>query len=134
MTDATPLRNPFTPAQTATNKTDGARAASGLSLYATTLRIPASGLPVTEIMDGAQIEMIDAASMDILENVGVQFRDPIALEDWKRVGAKVVGETVYLDRGLVRELIATIPETFTYHARNPANNVRLRRRIRSSCR
>jgi trimethylamine--corrinoid protein Co-methyltransferase len=34
-------------------------------------------------MDGAQIEMIDAASMDILENVGVQFRDPIALEDWR---------------------------------------------------
>jgi trimethylamine--corrinoid protein Co-methyltransferase len=44
-------------------------------------------LPVTEIMDGAQIEMIDAASMDILENVGVQFRDPIALEDW-RVSAR----------------------------------------------
>jgi trimethylamine--corrinoid protein Co-methyltransferase len=82
-------------------------------------------LPVTEIMDGAQIEMIDAASMDILENVGVQFRDPIALEDWKRVGAKVVGEMVYLDRGLVRDLIATIPADFTYSARNPANNVRL---------
>jgi trimethylamine:corrinoid methyltransferase-like protein len=34
-------------------------------------------------MDGAEVEMIDAASMDILENVGVQFRDPIALEDWR---------------------------------------------------
>lgn len=82
-------------------------------------------LPHCEVMDGAQVEMIDAASMDILENVGVHFRDDIALEDWKRVGAKVVGELVYLDRGLVRDLIATIPEDFTYHARNPANNVRL---------
>jgi trimethylamine--corrinoid protein Co-methyltransferase len=27
----------------------------------------------------------------------------IALEDWRRAGAKVRGETVYLDRGLVRE-------------------------------
>ncbi|SEL20985.1 trimethylamine---corrinoid protein Co-methyltransferase [Roseovarius azorensis] len=82
-------------------------------------------LPVCEVMDGAQVERIDAASMDILENVGVQFRDPIALEDWKRAGARVAGEMVYLDRGLVRELIATIPETFTYHARDPQKNVRL---------
>ena len=82
-------------------------------------------LPLCEVMDGAQVERIDAASMDILENIGVQFRDPIALEDWKEAGAKVEGERVYLDRGLVRELIATIPSDFTYHARNPKNNVRL---------
>ena len=80
-------------------------------------------LPLTEPMDPEQIARIDAASMDILENVGVVFRDPIALEDWRRAGAKVEDETVFLDRGLVRELIATIPETFTYHARNPANNL-----------
>ena len=80
-------------------------------------------LPLTEPMTPDQIEKIDAASMDILENVGVQFRDDIALADWKRAGAKVVGEMVYLDRHLVRELIAMIPETFTYHARNPANSL-----------
>lgn len=80
-------------------------------------------LPLTEPMTPEQIEKIDAASMDILENVGVQFRDNIALADWKRAGAKVVGEMVYLDRHLVRELIASIPESFTYHARNPANNL-----------
>ncbi len=28
-------------------------------------------LPFCEVMDGAQVERIDAASMDILENVGV---------------------------------------------------------------
>ena len=80
-------------------------------------------LPLTEPMTPDQIEKIDAASMAILENVGVQFRDDIALADWKRAGAKVVGEMVYLDRHLVRELVASIPETFTYHARNPANNL-----------
>ncbi|MCT4553658.1 MAG: trimethylamine methyltransferase family protein [Pelagimonas sp.] len=82
-------------------------------------------LPLTEVMDPEQVEKIDNASMDILENVGVQFRDEIALEDWKRAGAKVEGEMVYLDRGLVRDLIRTIPSDFTYHARNPKNNVRL---------
>jgi trimethylamine--corrinoid protein Co-methyltransferase len=80
-------------------------------------------LPLTEPMTHDQIAKIDAASMDILENVGVQFRDDIALADWKAAGAKVEGEMVYLDRHLVRELIATIPETFTYHARNSANSL-----------
>lgn len=82
-------------------------------------------IPLCEVMDGAQVEQIDSASMDILENVGVQFRDEIALEDWKKAGAKVDGEMVFLDRGLVRDLIATIPSDFTYSARNPTNNVRL---------
>ncbi len=35
-------------------------------------------------MSAEQVERIDAASMDILETVGVLFRDPIALDDWKR--------------------------------------------------
>ena len=81
-------------------------------------------LPLTEPMTQEQIEKIDAASMDILENVGVVFRDSIAIADWKAAGADVRDDDrVHLDRGLVRELIATIPETFTYHARNPANNL-----------
>ena len=80
------------------------------------------GIPLTEPMTPDQIARIDNASMDILENVGVVFRDEIALADWKRAGADVRGERVHLDRGLVRELIKTIPASFTYHARNPDNN------------
>jgi trimethylamine--corrinoid protein Co-methyltransferase len=81
------------------------------------------GLPVVEPMDAEQVARIDAASMAILEEVGVVFRDPTALDDWRRVGAKVEGERVHLDRGLVRELIATIPATIEYRARNPAQDV-----------
>lgn len=80
-------------------------------------------LPHTEVMDAEQVQRIDAASMDILENVGVVFRDPIALEDWRNAGAKVRGETVHLDRDLIRELIATIPSSFTYHARDPQKSL-----------
>ena len=82
-------------------------------------------IPECEVMNGSQVERIDAASLDILENVGIHFRDEIALEDWRRAGAKIEGELVYLDRGLVRELISSIPPDFTYQARNPANNLRL---------
>ncbi len=82
-------------------------------------------IPLCEVMDGSHVERIDGASMDILENVGVQFRDPVAPGEWEQAGAKVIGERVYPDRGLVRELIAGIPSEFTYRARNPANNVKL---------
>ncbi len=85
----------------------------------------AGTLPLCEVMDESGVERIDAASMHVLEDVGVLFRDPVALSDWKRAGAKVEGEMVHLDRGLVRELIATIPSEFTYHARDPGKNVRL---------
>jgi len=98
----------------------GARKASRQKRNTTMLPALRRRLPLTEPMSQEQVEKIDAASMDILENIGVVFRDEIALEDWRKAGADVRGETVHLDRGLVRELIASIPSTFTIHARNHA--------------
>jgi len=83
------------------------------------------GLPYTEPLDEAQVRRIHDASMAILEEVGVDFRDPTALDDWRRAGAKVVGERVYLDRAQVMELIASIPGTITLHARDPQKTVTL---------
>ena len=82
-------------------------------------------MPLVEPMNQEQIEKIDDASMSILEEVGVIFRDDIAIDDWKKAGAKVEGDLVKLDREMVRELISTIPSDFTYSARNPANNLEL---------
>ena len=62
-------------------------------------------IPLTEPMDEEQIQRIDQASMHILEDIGVHFRDPIAIADWKATGAKVVNETVFLDRGLVNAAV-----------------------------
>ena len=101
----------------------GARKASRQKRNTTMLPALRRRLPLTEPMSQEQVEKIDAASMDILENIGVVFRDEIALEDWRKAGADVRGETVHLDRGLVRELIASIPSTFTIHARNHANDL-----------
>ncbi len=81
-------------------------------------------LPIVEPLSQEEVERIDAASMDILENVGVIFRDPQAIQDWKKVGAEVRDEyRVHLDRALVRELISTIPHEFILHARDPNKNV-----------
>ena len=101
----------------------GARRQARSTINTTMLPALRRRLSPVEPMDGEQIERIDRASMDILEEVGVVFRDEQALSDWKAAGADVRGERVHLDRNLVRELIASIPESFTYHARNPANNL-----------
>ncbi|RDD60425.1 trimethylamine methyltransferase family protein [Ferruginivarius sediminum] len=83
------------------------------------------GIPLTEPMSEEEIVRIDAASMWILEEVGVVFRDAVALDDWKRAGADVRGERVHLDRNMVRELIATIPAEITLHARDPQKSAKL---------
>jgi trimethylamine--corrinoid protein Co-methyltransferase len=70
-------------------------------------------LPIVEPLDQQQIERIDHESMRILEEVGVVFRDPIALEDWRKAGVRVDGERVYFDRGHIRELISSIPATIS---------------------
>ncbi|MCY4180058.1 MAG: trimethylamine methyltransferase family protein [Litoreibacter sp.] len=106
-----------------TRRGRGARKAARQVRDVTMLPALKRGIPLTEPMSQERIEQIDNASMNILEEVGVVFRDDIALEDWRKAGADVRGERVHLDRGLVRELIASIPSSFTYHARNPANNL-----------
>ena len=81
-------------------------------------------IPLVEPMSQEQVEKIDKASMDILEDVGVVFRDDQAIADWRAAGADIRdGDRVHLDRGLVRELISSIPSNFTFHARNPENNL-----------
>ena len=46
-------------------------------------------LPLTEPLDEEQIHRIDKSSMNILENIGVHFRDPIAIADWKNAGRRL---------------------------------------------
>jgi trimethylamine--corrinoid protein Co-methyltransferase len=61
--------------------------------------------------------------MAILEEVGVDFRDEVALQQWRAAGARIEGQRVYLDREQVMELIASIPEEITLHARDPGKSV-----------
>ena len=72
-----------------------------------------------EILDEKELEKVHDASMRILEDVGVSFRDPTAIADWKRLGATVRGERVHIDRHLVMELIAKAPGKFEMASRNP---------------
>jgi len=76
-----------------------------------------------ELANPEQVERIHQASMAILEDVGIEFRDSIALQQWREAGADVEGQRVRPDRALIMELIAHIPERITLHARNPERTV-----------
>ena len=86
-------------------------------------RQPRRRFPPTAIVSADELEAIHAASLTILEEIGMDFLNADARALLAEAGARVDGLRVRLDRELVERAIATCPETFTLHARNPAHDV-----------
>jgi trimethylamine---corrinoid protein Co-methyltransferase len=82
-------------------------------------------MPPVELVGEAGVEQIHAASMRVLEEVGIEFLDDEALDLWSAAGADVDRSTqrVRMDQGLVLDLVSKAPQRFTWHARNPAHTV-----------
>ena len=78
-----------------------------------------------EVVSADELEAIHEASLTILEEIGMDFLDPESRDLLKAAGARVDGQRVRLDRGLVMERIATAPAEFTLHARNPVHDLHL---------
>ena len=80
-----------------------------------------------KVLRDEQVEMISDAAFRILEEVGMDFLHPEALAILAKAGANLEpgSERVRLDRGLVKEALATAPARFTLHARNPAHNLEI---------
>lgn len=60
-----------------------------------------------------EIEKIHEKSLYILKNTGIRFEHPEALDIFKRNGAVVEDDTVYLDEKMVQNALTTVPESFT---------------------
>ena len=80
-------------------------------------------IPIYELLDPAGVELIHDTSMRILEEIGIEFRDDVALAQWRRAGADVRDRRVRIPRDLIAEKLALIPASYTQHARNPRRNV-----------
>ncbi|HMT93052.1 trimethylamine methyltransferase family protein [uncultured Thiothrix sp.] len=80
-----------------------------------------------EIIYEEQIEQIHHASMRILEEVGMDILDEDARALMKQCGAKVTegSHRVHFDRHLIMHYLASVPESFTLHARNPAHHLQI---------
>jgi len=87
------------------------------------IRQPVHEIPIYELLDTAGLETIHDASMIILEEVGIEFRDAEALDLWRAAGAEVRDQRVRIPRELLLAKLALLPETYVQHARNPERNV-----------
>lgn len=79
--------------------------------------------PIKVISDD-QVEAIHAAALRVLSEQGMRVLNGRAIEFYRRAGARVDGNMVYLDPGLVMERLATLPPTFSIAARNRAKDLR----------
>jgi trimethylamine--corrinoid protein Co-methyltransferase len=79
----------------------------------------------TEVVTPEGLEAIHEASLIILEEIGMDIILPEARERMKAAGADVTpgSERVRFDRHMIMDYMASIPKTFTMHARNPLRNV-----------
>jgi trimethylamine--corrinoid protein Co-methyltransferase len=78
-----------------------------------------------EILTENQIERIHRTSLQILEEIGMEFLDEEALDIWKSAGAIVDRESqrVRIEGNLVEQALKAVPSSFTLRARNPNRNV-----------
>ncbi|MDD4752352.1 MAG: trimethylamine methyltransferase family protein [Desulfitobacteriaceae bacterium] len=80
-----------------------------------------------QCLSRTDIENIHEATLNILEDTGVSIGYQPALEAFRKAGARVKGERVYLSRKIVEEKIKEVPVKFTLHARNPEKNITVSR-------
>lgn len=83
-------------------------------------------IPPYEILGEEGLRRIEVAADRILAEVGIEFRgDDVALDLFRRAGAKADGVRCTFEPGMLREILKTAPREFTQHARNPSRSVRI---------
>lgn len=79
-------------------------------------------VPAYELLSEDRLEALHQASIKLLEDVGIDFRDDEAAAMWQDAGAEVDGHRVRIPEALLMGLIAKAPGRFTVLARNPERN------------
>ena len=82
-----------------------------------------SSLAPLDFLSEAQVAQIHAASLRILGRTGVVFNHAAAVDHFRRAGARVEENRVYLEAELLQQCLAPAPAQYTLHARNPAHDV-----------
>lgn len=69
------------------------------------------------------VAAIHDGAMRILEEIGIVFLNPEALELLSRAGCRVEGDLVRMDRDFVMEMVGKAPDQFTITPRNPDRTI-----------
>ena len=107
-----------------TRKSRRQRSAPAFSLEQPPVAQLKNPFPPIEVMDQEALEMVHEGSMHILECIGLEIVNDRARELMVSHGATIDDRTGYvrMDRNMVLETIASVPSSFTLHARNPIHN------------
>jgi trimethylamine--corrinoid protein Co-methyltransferase len=76
-----------------------------------------------EYFSAAEMDEIHAATMRILEEVGVNFNYEPARDVLAKAGCKVDGKRVFFKPELIETMVKKAPSEFTLYARDPEKNV-----------
>ncbi len=83
-------------------------------------------IPTYDILSEENLVRIEKTADRILAEIGIEFRDdPAVIDHWRRAGARIEGQLVKFEPGMLREILKTAPATFTQHARNPSKSVEI---------
>lgn len=79
----------------------------------------------TEPLRPEGVEAIHNGAMRILEEIGIEFLNPEAVDLLRQAGCTVNGENVRMDRAWVMEMINHCPSEFTITPRNPDKTIKI---------
>lgn len=80
-------------------------------------------LPKFNVLTQEEVVKIHEKTLQILEEVGVEFTYDPAVEVLKEHGQRAEGHRVYFKKEFVEEMVKKAPSSFTLHARNKEKNV-----------
>ncbi len=86
-------------------------------------QVPRTYDPI-RVLSEDHVEAIHQAALRLLATQGMRVLNGTAIDHFRRAGARVDGQMVYVDPGLIEQLLATVPRTFTIAARNRAKDLR----------
>ena len=75
-----------------------------------------------EVLSDDAMATIERGWRRLLQEIGIAFHHPEALQHFRDAGQIVEGDVVRLDPDFVLELVAGAPSSFTLHGRNPARS------------
>lgn len=76
------------------------------------------------VLSEDHVEAIHQSALRLLSEQGMRVLNGTALDYFRRAGARIDGQMVYPEPGLIEACLATVPSTFTIAARNRAKDLR----------
>lgn len=86
---------------------------------------PVHTLAPSRILSDDQLEAIHLQSLRVLEEIGMDILLPEARQILGKAGALIDGERVRIGKDIIAHSLTSPPSEFTFHARNPAHNLRI---------